>query len=104
MADNPFKNLTLQIVKTTEPITHDDGNGTEILVYAISDFSATFEKDSKKFLGMSCNVLGLNFVYTNSDFVVVDGDEVRSITDKNLIQRLEEFATWRTQVLAEYDF
>lgn len=103
MSQKMLHSLAKHIVKTTEPIIRQVGN-REVLMYALSDISVTFDRTSKTFIGMYITVLGLNVVYANNELSVIDGDEISTIHNIKLQQRIYEFAAWRLNVLSEFNF
>lgn len=104
MAENPFYALTTTLVKSVEPFTREDSSGAEFLVYSLSDVSATFNRATRSFVGLSLQALGVTFVYTGSVLAVIEVDEtVQEVTDPSLLQKMAEYARWRKDIFDTYD-
>jgi len=100
--NEPYKSLIQALIKVTDA-SEAESEGVTYLSHATSDVAVTFEKESKKFVGLSFTILGLEFAYTNNELVTITSDDVRAISDEGLIKKVKEFLSWRAEVLSQYE-
>lgn len=100
--NEPYKSLIQALIKVTDA-SEAENEGVAYLSHATSDVAVTFEKESKKFVGLSFTILGLEFAYTNNELVTITSDDVRAISDEGLIKKVKEFLSWRAEVLSQYE-